>query len=277
MIHAIQPLPIGTALRLFLSPPAGASRWKILRKGADSFSGPDDAAAILVHEGDSKVVLDARFLRNGIAAFYRPYYWIGGAWQPGATTSGTPAAIYEDASTDVQSIVRQRLEDGLAEEVRRGTLKNELGYVQVFSAPPQVSDDLRFPLVTVELASEQPAVRGIGEGVIPDAFDPDAFEWADAEGWLSSVSLQVIGWSLNPDERIALRNALRRLVIGNLPVFDDAGMVQIEFSSQDVDLINGEFAAPLYQCLCTFSCMAPAIVRSSVDAIRDVESDLIQP
>src|SRR3546814_16358848 len=88
MIHTVQPLPIGTALRLFLSPPDDALRWRILRKGADDFAGPDDAAAVQVYEGDDKVVLDTHFLKNNVPAFYRTYYWIAGARVAGPPASG---------------------------------------------------------------------------------------------------------------------------------------------------------------------------------------------
>lgn len=276
MIHTVWPLPIGTALRLFLSPPADALRWRILRKGADDFSGPEDASAVVVYEGDDKVVLDTHFLKNGVAAFYRPFYWIDGAWVAGPTASGTPVASYVDASTDVLTIVRQRLEEGFAEEVRRKALHNDLGYVQVFTAPPQVSDNLRFPLVTVELMSERPSERGIGEDVIGDEFDAIGADWGDNEGWLADVSLQIVCWSLNPDERIEIRKALRRLIVGNLPVFDNAGMVRIGLDMSDADMLNGEFGAPLYQCVATFTCQAPVIVRSEVGSITDVEVELAE-
>lgn len=272
MIHTVLPLPVGTALRLFLSPPTGALIWRILRKGADDFTGPDDTGAVTVYEGDEPCVLDTTALQNGVPVFYRPYYWISGAWTDGgATASGTPAASYADVSTDVHSLVRDRLQDGLAEEVSRGTLSNALGYIQVFSAPPQLSDDLRLPVVTVELESEDPAERAIGEDTTGDDFDGVHDFWDQDEGWLARVRLTITGWSLNPDERIALRQALRRLVVGNLPVFAAAGMQLVEFEQRHVDFLNGEFGAPLYQTAGVFTCLAPVIVRSQVGTVADVE------
>lgn len=277
MIHTVWPLPIGTALRLFLSPPAGAVRWRILRKGADDFTGPDDAAAFKVYEGDDKSVLDTQHLRNEVAAFYRPFYWIDGAWVSGPTASGTPVASYEDVSTDVLKIVRQRLEEGLAEEVKRGVLNHDLKYIPVYTAPPQVKDDLRFPLVTVLLESESPPGRGLGEDMTGDDFQSIGGVWQEAEGWLSDVRLEITGWSLNPEERIDLRKALRRIIVGNLPVFDDAGMVQVTLSAQDSNLTSGEYVAPLFLSVCSFQCMAPVIVRSEVGSIVDVQSTITEP
>lgn len=278
MISTVWPLPIGTALRLFLSPPAGAVRWRILRKGTDSFTGPDDPSAFVAYEGDDKVVLDTASLRNDVMAFYRPYYWISGAWVDGGqTASGTPSAAFTDGSTDVLGVVRQRLENGLQHEVAAGTLHNDLGYIQVFSAPPQLSDDLRFPLVIVEMGPERPAERAIGEEIADDEFDTDTATWAASEGWLADVTLQIVAWSINPDERNELRNALRRIVVGNLSVFDDAGMVHIDFAMDNGDLVNGEFAAPVYQVLGTLTCQAPVVVRSAVGSIADVETSISEP
>ena len=48
-------------------------------------------------------------------AFYRPFYLsFAGIWTPGPTAYGTPASIYEEHTTDVMSLVRDRLEAGLS-------------------------------------------------------------------------------------------------------------------------------------------------------------------
>lgn len=269
MISTVLPLPIGNALRLFLEPPAGSLEWRILRKGGDTFTDESDSSAVVAYQGSEKVVLDAQALQNGIAAFYRSFYWDGLAWSPSATARGTPNASYQDFSPDVLSIVRDRLDAGLQVEIARGALLPTAGSIDVLNAPP-VFDDTRWPVVTVHLLTQQPGERAIGEEFASDAFDPISGNWMENEGWLSRVQLAVIGWSLNPDERIELRKALLRLVVGNLSVFDSNGMVQIEFSQQDVDAISGEFPAPVYQTVGTFTCMAPVVVGDEVDPITDV-------
>ncbi|CAE6512573.1 MAG TPA: hypothetical protein DEO56_05830 [Nitrosomonas nitrosa] len=47
----IQPTAFGNAIRLPLSPVLGASKWRVLRKESDDFSGHDDPNAYLVYEG----------------------------------------------------------------------------------------------------------------------------------------------------------------------------------------------------------------------------------
>lgn len=274
MITMIVPLAVGNALRIFLAPPAGVELTRILRKDADTFSGPDDPSALVVYEGTGRSALDARMLPNGVPQFYRAYYLQGSTWTASATVSGTPSTTYEDSSTDVLSIVRERLDFGLVNEIERGALTANSGAIEVLTATP-VWEDARWPLVTVHLLSEQPAERGLGELIAPDAFDDGTGLWTEHEGWLARVQLAIIGWSQNPDQRIAMRQALRRLVVGNLPVFDDAGMIEIEFSQQDVDAVSGEYPAPVYQSACTLTCLAPVVVGNHADAIADVQVEVI--
>lgn len=270
MITMIQNLYVGNALRLFLEPAIGATAWRILRKGSDSFSGEADPSALLVYEGDETVVVDSESLPNEVMAFYRPYYFVGSAWVAGPTSSGTPTASYQDYSTDVLSFMRDRIERGLLVEVQRENLSNDLGYIQVYTAPPSLERDLRFPLVTVHLDSESPGVRGIGENISGDEFDSIGFDWNESEGWLAQVQLSIVGWSLNSDERIELRKALRRIVIANLPVLDSKGIIDVSLSQQDVDAVNGEYGAPIYQVVSTFSCMAPVRVGGREEPITEV-------
>ena len=272
MITMVQPLHIGNALRLFIEPPADAVRWRVLRKGSDTFSGdPEDPSALVAYEGDERVVVDAAHLQNEVMAFYRPFYLsLAGIWTPGQTAYGTPASIYEERTTDVMSLVRDRLEAGLKVEVERGSLVHELGYVQVYTAPPSQEQNLLFPLVTITLSSESSDVRAVGETISGDEFDSIGFDWSESEGWLASVQLEVTGWSLNSDERIELRRAIRRVVLANLPVFAAHGIDQVNLSMSDNDAVNGEYGAPVYQVMASFSCVAPVRVGGRVDAISEV-------
>jgi len=86
------------------------------------------------------------------------------------------------------------------------------------------------------------------------------------------VRVTVVGWSLNSDQRIELRKAIRRLIIGNLDVFDGFGWAEVSLSLQDIDAINGEYPAQLYQAVGTFSCVAPVRVGGPVAAISQVIS-----
>jgi hypothetical protein len=273
MISIVQPLPVGNALRLYMEPPAGAVRWKVLRMGSDSFTGHDDPGAALVYDGDERVFVDTLALPNGSMAFYKAYHTANGTdWTATATASGTPAATFEDQTTDVLAFLRERIEAGLKVEVDRGNIVHTLGYVQTLVATPSQDMQLQFPLVTLHLESEDPGVRALGEEIASDRFDTIGDDWDEAEGWLANVRVTVIAWSLNGDERMELRKALRRIIIANLPIFYDRGWQEIALAQQDVDSVGGEFNAPLYQVLNTFTCLAPAVVAGNVQPIRTVLS-----
>jgi hypothetical protein len=274
MISFIQPIAAGNALRVFMEPPAGAVWCRLLRKGSDTFTDQDDPTALLVQEGTETVAVDVAYLTNGTPYYYKPFYRVGAGWVAGATVAGTPAAGYEDGSTDVLSLVRDRLDAGLAVEIERGTLAHPDGHIRVLTAPP-LFDDVVMPLVTVHLQSEDPKDRALGELAAVDEFDAIGGEWTESEGWLAGVQLSVMGWSLNPDERIDLRKALRRIVVANLPVFAAAGMVEVQFSQQDTEDF-ASFSAPIYQTLGTLTCEAPVLVGNQAGAIQTVTQTIVE-
>ncbi len=269
MIARIQPLAAGNALRIFLEVPAAALKMRLLRKVSDTFSGPDDFEALVVTSDLSSAPLDVTSLSNGTLYHYRAYYFVNGVWVASQTVSGTPAATYEDQGGDVLSLLRDRIDFGLQAEVQRGTLSHDEGHIRVLTAPP-IFEEIVWPLVTVHLQNESPSERGVGEVFGIDSFDVEDGNWDESEGWLAGVQIIVMGWSLNPDERIELRKALRRIVVANLPVFDDAGIVEVQFAQQDTEDF-GSYGAPVYQTMCTFSCTAPVSVGVNTAAINEVQ------
>lgn len=271
MISMVLPLYAGNALRLLLKPAAGAVRWKVLRRGDAAFAGHDDPGALLVYEGNESAIVDTQSLQNEVMAFYCVYYTVDGAtWAASNVANGTPKATYRDHTTDVLSHMRDRLEAGLLVECQRGNFMTELGYIQVYTAPPSMERDLRMPLVTIHLDYEGSDDRAVGESISGDVFDSIGFDWDESEGWLANVRLQIVGWSLNGDERIELRKAIRRVIVANLPVFDSYGWLLPNIQQQDIDALNGEYPAQIYQVMTTFTCVAPVRVSGTVDAIRDI-------
>lgn len=262
MISMIQPMAIGNALRVFLTPPENAQYWRVLRKGTDDISDPEDENAALVYEGDIRAFIDTHFLTNEVRAYYTPFYRINGAWVRGQGNYGTPSSTYEDYSTEVLSVMRERLEAGLTVEVERGNILNELGYIQVLTAPPnQSSGSISFPLVTLTLEDERPEMRGIGEDTFGELEDPEDQTWLEQEGWLANVRVVIVGFSLNPDERLELRKAIRRVIVGNLTVLADKGIILPMLSLSDVDAVNGEYGdTPMYLVTGEFTCTAPVRV-----------------
>ncbi len=270
MIATIRPLSAGSALRLWLTPPAGAKWWRVLRRSTGAITGPaDPGAAVVVDQCTDETVLDFAGLVDGTAYTYQAFYWDGAAFTASATATGTPAASWGDGAVDVQVLLRERVELHMATEVARGNLLPPSGAIPVVTAPFSSIEEITFPTVSVTFATGEPSERGVGEEFPGEVQDPDTGEFTTAEGWLQRVTLQVAAVSLNSDERLALRRALLRAVQVNLPVFDEAGLVQIAFSQKDHEQFS-ENAAPLFYTSGTFTCLAPAFVTDRAGDIADV-------
>lgn len=271
MISFAEPLPIGNAVRVLIDPPATAHKWRLLRKTTDDFVEYDDPAAKLVYEGTEKNIVDTATLTNGTQYFYAEYDFNGTVWTTAPSVAVTPSTSYGFDGPDALTLVRERLRLGLKAAVAANVLRHDNGSVPVFTAPP-LEDEAKWPLVSVHLQQDASDGRGLGEMVSPDIFDLDAAECDVSEGWLSRVRLQIIGWSLNPDERISLRRVIKSIIQGNLPVFDSAGMVQIDFSQVDVEDFQS-YNAPVYQVISDFSCLAPSVINATQDLVEGVTVD----
>lgn len=258
----IVPPAIGNALRIVLTPPGDALRVRVLRRADANFAGPDDPGAVLVGETTDHSLTDINALVNGQTYVYAAYYFDGQGWTMTAPVSATPQATYFDATVDVQTVLRDRIDAGMKVEVARKALLPQSGRIEVLSAPP-VFNDKRLPMVTVHLEVENPIQRAIGDQPTPDAFDDETGDWQESNGWLGRCQLTIVCWSLNPDERLAMRRALRRVLVANLPVFSDLGLDTVEFSFSDQADFQS-FGIPVYQCVCSFSAMFAVTVADDV-------------
>lgn len=273
MISFAAPLPIGNAVKLVLAPSDGAEKVRLLRKDADTFTGEADPAAFVVYEGDDVLAVDSdKNLVNGATYYYRLYEFDGSAWSAsGPSASAVPGATAGFIAPDPLTVIRDRLERGLKIEVEAGRLKHEQGYVPCLTAPPAF-EGTKFPIVTVHLDDDSPAYRGLGEMVSADAYDHES-GWSESEGWESRYRINVVGWVVgNADARIALRRAIKKVLIGNLPIFSAAGMSEFEFGQSDAEDFES-YNALVYQVYTPITCLAPSIVASHASEITDVTVD----
>jgi len=269
-ITFIQPIPVGNALRIFITPPFGAKKWRLLRNANGIFSGYNDLGASVIHEGKDLVVLDSSALTNGQVYHYGLFWFNGTTWAAEGTNYATPNPTMAQLGPDVLSLIRDRLDEGLAVFVGRGELHHKQGHIQVLTAPPLFEDTI-WPVVTVHLQSDSSAERALGEDF--GSSISDAGLTVDYEGWLSKYQLLIVVWCLNPDERNILRRAVKNLLIANLPVFDKAGMVQIDVTQSDTEDFQS-FSAPVYQTMTTLSCIAPSIVGGT-DCLVNIGSVVV--
>jgi len=271
-ITFIQPIPVGNALRIFITPPFGAKKWRLLRNANGIFSGYNDLGASVIHEGKDLVVLDSSALTNGQVYHYGLFWFNGTTWAAEGPNYATPNPTMAQLGPDVLSLIRDRLDEGLAVFVGRGELHHKQGHIQVLTAPPLFEDTI-WPVVTVHLQSDSSAERALGEDF--GSSISDAGLTVDYEGWLSKYQLLIVVWCLNPDERNILRRAVKNLLIANLPVFDKAGMVQIDVTQSDTEDFQS-FSAPVYQTMTTLSCIAPSIVGGT-DYLVNIGSVVMPP
>lgn len=271
MLQSARPLAAGNAVRLYTSLPAGASFMRVLRRTTDTFSGPTDSGAVpIVDDFVGDVWIDGDNLVNGTPYFWHAWDWIGSGWVDGGpSVSATPAATWIDDRLDPQEIVRERVALGLAVEISRGTLIPTSGAIQVTTAPFMLAEGITFPTVSVHHENSGPEIRGIGDE-ITDYFDPQSGLYQSDLGWEARYSLKISAVSLNPDERIALRMALRRIIQVNMPIFADFGMALIEFHQTDREEFS-QNDAPLYFADGAFSCLAPAFIRITTPVLTDVD------
>lgn len=272
MIQIATAPPCGNAAAIMVSPDRGAEAWSLLRRLDDEFDGVDDDEAVVVATGENDdTILDLDNLVNGTPYYYLHYCLTDDAWLPsGSIHSVTPA--YRDQPSfqtpDVAGTVRQRLDLGLRAELALKRIGHPSGAIPVLTAPPQI-ETARLPIVTVMLEQRTSEVRGVGELILADDFE-DAL-WTCHEGWLDRSTLQIIVWALNPDDRARLRNAVQRVLMLNLPIFDHAGLTQIDLAESEAADFES-FNAPVYQSVFSFTCLHPAIVIDRVPPINHVES-----
>jgi hypothetical protein len=273
MVAAVSPIPVGNALRVQLAPPVGATFWKLFRNTTNVFTGPTDTASTLVTNSNEPVIYDVTGLSNGTTYYYAASYWNGAAWTSDAAgTPGVPASSYVDQSTDALTLLRDRVDAGLANEIALAHLtpgENANGLIAVLTAPP-IFEQVQFPVVVVHLTNEAPAEYGLGEEVADDYTDPMTGLWTQNEGYFARTQISVTGWTLNPDARIALRKSLRAVMIANNQVFATAGLREVVFSQTDEDELSGTYGAPVYFTVGTFSCLSPLAVGGQVAPITDV-------
>ena len=252
----VQPLASGNAIRLVIAPPTGAVAWRVLRKpgAGQAFHGPaDENARSLVDGSDSQALYDIWELTNGSPVSYAVYYLdCNGAWLATVDSqSATPALTNAGDIIDPQSIVRRRLEDGLAAEIARKRLPAPpSGSIQVTTAPFVLADKIAFPNVSVHLDSGSLGTRaigeisGIGQGI------------GDEVGTIAPTRLAVIATSQSQLERVSLRLAMTRVFLANIEVFAGLGLTEIDLSWSEMEDLS-EQAAPLFVTAFSFSCSSP--------------------
>jgi hypothetical protein len=268
MISYLKPMAAGNAVRIMLTPPAGASRWKVLRRMDADFTTHDAADVAVALGAPATSTVDFSKLKDGAVYYYKPFYLIGADWVGSDVESVLVTGQTRVVGCDPLSIVRERVEVGLRKKVADGALVHKSGLVPCLTAPPTF-ENARFPIVTFHLESDRSQHRALGEMVEEDLLD-DEGNWVEGEGWIGAHNVKIVTWSPeNADVRLALRLAVKEILMANMPIFRSAGMDQVDFTLTDVEDMQS-YNVPVYQTVITFTCVAPYIVVNTVDPISDV-------
>jgi hypothetical protein len=295
-IALVQALPVGNAVDVSLNIEPNVSWLRLLRKLGDRdtvvFSGASDPQATRVI--DVKIpprstyfllpsIIDYNGVSNNSTYSYKAFGYnaTSATWSASPVVDVTvePTAALEGA--DPLDFLVERIAGGMVAEVAAQRLRPKTGRIPVHTAPPQTAN-APMPIVTVHLDIDQSAERAIGERINQDLYidpdDPDGSSgdkpyWEDGEGWISRWTCTITGWSLNPDERNSLRKAIKRILMGNLPVFEQAGMIQVDLSIRDTEDME-QYNVPLFMTVHTLSCLAPANLIGVYPAIAEVDAEL---
>lgn len=288
-IALLRTVPIGGAVEISVNVDESVTWLRVLRKAGSgqTFTGPSDNTTrtidSAIRPGDQTQLLpsllDSETVENGDTYTYIAYGYRAPVWLASEPRSITVTPTADQAGADPLDFIVRRIESGLKTEVAAGRLKPREGRVPVYTAPPQAEHTL-MPVVTVHLDIDQSADRALGEHIAPDRYEnpdaPDAMSpddyWEEGEGWLSRWTCSVVGWSLNPDERNALRKAIKRIVMGNLPIFESEGMIQIELTMRDSEDFT-TYNAPMYLTTGTLTCLAPALLTGRAPVIDTVDTE----
>lgn len=267
MIALAEPLSAGGAVRVVLAPPAAAGQWRILRSTTGVPSGPSDPDAVVAADwGRYEALIDHEAVVDGIAYTYRVFYRdaAGAALASDSDTrTVTPSYAETDVSVSALRILRDRLAYGLRQAVASGRLQPATGRIPLVTAPAVNPDQVTLPIVSVHLASDRPADRGVS-----DLVDMDMQGIGTDVGWMSEITINVVGVSANPDERITLGEVLKHIIISSLPIFSVEGMLRCAFSLSHTEWSpDNTKAQPLYVAAGSFTCVAPsgtATTRASI-------------
>lgn len=268
-IFEARPFDFGGAVRLLWVNPSDATfdHVIILRKATNDISGPTDPAAILVNRGIGKQAEEFRsvFLPNDITSsdLYRTilddgiqswastiYYKIfaSNADESDISTASVIAVSLPQVSTfeefDVIGSLLTFIKSYLKQQIVTGALRLPVGKtdIDVIDGPPLL-DAISFPIVSLHLDQDQPIGFSIGDNI--GHMDEDGDDTVLRRGFMSNVTIAVVGVTDNPEIRRLLYRALKGALIAGRQLMEQHGMLNMELSGRfNEDFIN--YDMPLF-------------------------------
>ena len=142
MISQVLSLAVGNALKVYFEQASDSTLTIILRNTTGTFSGYNDSTAVSVFTGTNVTcIIDTDVnLANATTYYYGQFDYIGSSWVAANVVSGVPESTYFDQSVDVLSIVRDRIDAGIKNEILLVTLTPTSSNIPVLNSPPMFED-----------------------------------------------------------------------------------------------------------------------------------------
>jgi hypothetical protein len=97
--------------------------------------------------------------------------------------------------------------------------------------------------------------------------------YTEFQGWADTSQIEVVAVSLNGDERLALRRAIKRVLQVNLEIFEALGLSDIELSLSDQEDYAKE--TQLFMTSASISCTCLSFVQITRPSLQSVTSTAI--
>lgn len=268
MISFIDSIISGSGIRIIISPTVNATKWRLLRKVTDDFIDENDTGAFQVYEGTKHVVLDTTGIVNGVTYYYKSFEYVDNSWL--ATDSISSKSEYTVISVGIepQMLLLERLKVGLAAEILAGTLNNTNGTIDVIMGPPP-ADYPRFPVVSLDVIEDKASNYFLATEYLDEHQDPK--DYLESYGWVADIGLRICYYALNPDERIAGRLALIRIIQSNIPLMEQYGFMNASLSVFDHQNF-GEYNAPVYYARAVLNGQYMSGIARDVKEITEIDT-----
>lgn len=279
MIIFIENVGPGSAIRIIVNPETGTGivRVKIIRNTTGVFIGPTDSNSELVDDRsvNSKEsqygFVDINNLEDGTRYYYACYQYNGTSWIASNAKSIISERTMYTVGEDPYLNIISRVDLGLKGEIKDKTYISSTGEVPVVTIPPD-RNFTNFPTVSIKVVSDEAADWSISNVIIPDKYlSPD---WEESVGYFGRMVMEIRGWCNNADNRISLRQSLRRIVQSNLPVWGELGLFNITWSQRDSENYN-TFNTPVYSTIGSISFYYVISTARIVSQVNNIEIDTV--
>ena len=241
---------------------------RILRKPTNNISGPTDPDATVVYVGAGILCAPYRNIYQPVDGItpgqYRQildtvdldyntqYYYAIYAMDSGELSPSDPAlvrATTPHVSAFEEIDILQTLIDYINPYMNAQIVTESLALrpsqrINVLNGPPLL-ESATWPMVSVHLDDDHPSEFAVGD--IVGSNSPTGDGIVHRRGYMSDVSISVVGWTENPDVRKSLYRNLKGCLISVRQLLENVGLMNIVLSgryAEDFDNYQMPYSSP---------------------------------